>query len=82
MGSLNLALQKQWNSWTGKLSVNDVLFTSYWRTENQFGNLNINGSGGSDSRNVSLYLSYSFGQNDVKEKRRRDSAAEEEKNRL
>ena len=82
IGSLNLALQKRWNNWTGKVTFNDVLFTSPWRAENRFGDLFLTGTGGSDSRNVSLYLSYTFGQNDVKEKRRRESAAEDEKNRL
>ena len=82
IGSLNLALQKRWNNWTGKVTFNDVLFTSPWRAENRFGDLFLTGTGGSDSRNLSLYLSYTFGQNDVKEKRRRESAAEDEKNRL
>ena len=82
IGSLNLALQKRWNNWTGKVTFNDVLFTSPWRAENRFGDLFLTGTGGSDSRNVSFYLSYTFGQNDVKEKRRRESAAEDEKNRL
>lgn len=82
IGSLNLALQKRWNNWTGKVTFNDVLFTSPWRAENRFGDLFLTGTGGSDSRNVSLFVSYTFGQNDVKEKRKRESAAEEEKNRL
>lgn len=82
IGSLNLAIQKRWKDWTGKLSFNDVLFTSPWRAENRFGNLFLTGRGGGDSRNVSFFLSYTFGQNDVKEKGRRNSGAEDEKNRL
>ena len=82
IGSLSLALQKRWDKWTGKVSFNDVLFTSPWRAENRFGDLFLTGTGGSDSRNVSLYLSYTFGQNDVKEKRRRSSAADDEKGRI
>ncbi len=82
MGSLSLALQKRWDKWTGKVSFNDVLFTSPWRAENRFGDLFLTGTGGSDSRNVSLFLSYTFGQKDIKDKRRRNSGAEDEKNRL
>jgi len=82
IGSLSLALQKRWDNWTGKVTFNDVLFTSPWRAENRFGDLFLTGTGGSDSRNVSLYLSYTFGQNDVKEKRRRSSGAEDEKGRI
>ncbi len=63
-------------------SFNDVLFTSPWRAGNRFGDLFLTGTGRSDSRYVSLYLSYTFGQNDVKEKRRRSTAAEDEKGRI
>ncbi|MBL4706889.1 MAG: TonB-dependent receptor family protein [Flavobacteriales bacterium] len=82
IGSLNLAIQKRWKDWTGKLSFNDVLYTSPWRAENKFGDLFLTGTGGGDSRNISFFLSYTFGQSDVKEKRRRNSGAEDEKNRI
>ena len=82
IGSLNLALQKTWKSWTAKVSVNDILYTVPWRAENKFGDLAISGTGGGDSRNVVFFLSYSFGHNDVKEKRKRSTGSEDEQNRL
>lgn len=82
MGALSLALSKKYKSWTGKVSFNDVLFTSFWRAENDFAGVSISGKGGNDSRNVTLFLSYAFGQKDVKEKRRRKSGSEDEQNRL
>ena len=82
MGALGIAVSKNYKKWTGKLSFNDVLFTSFWRAENDFAGVRISGRGGNDSRNVTLFLSYAFGQNDVKEKRRRKSGSEDEQNRL
>jgi len=82
MGALSIAASKSYKNWTGKLSFNDILFTSFWRAENEFAGVSITGSGGSDSRNVTLFLSYAFGQKDVKEKRRRESGSEDEQNRL
>lgn len=82
IGSLNLAVQKSWKQWTTKLSFNDILYTVPWRADNRFGNLYLNGTGGSDSRNVRFYVSYSFGQKDVKAAKTRKSGAEDEQNRL
>ncbi|MAY84683.1 MAG: TonB-dependent receptor [Flavobacteriales bacterium] len=82
LGSLNLAVQRSWNSWTAKLSFNDVLYTIPWRAENRFGDLYLTGTGGSDSRNVRLYLSYTFGQKDVKTAKKRSSSSEDEQNRM
>lgn len=82
IGALNLALQKSWGNWTAKVSYNDILYTIPWRAETRFGNLAINGTGGADSRNISFFLSYAFGQSDVKESRRRESGAEDEQNRI
>lgn len=82
IGSLNLAVQKSWKQWTTKLSFNDILYTVPWRADNRFGNLYLNGTGGSDSRNIRFYVSYSFGQKDVKAAKTRKSGAEDEQNRL
>lgn len=82
IGALNLAVQKNWKSLTAKLSFNDILYTIPWRANNRFGNLFLTGTGGSDSRNVSFFLSYSFGQNDVKTARKRKSASEDEQKRM
>ncbi len=82
IGSLNLAVQKTWKQWSAKLSVNDVLYSVPWRAENRFGNLYLTGTGGSDSRNVRLYLSYTFGRSDVKATKKRKSGSEDEQNRI
>lgn len=82
IGSLNLAIQKTWKQWTTKLSVNDVLYTVPWRADNRFGNLYLNGTGGTDSRSVRFYVAYNFGSKDVKSTKSRKSGAEDEQNRL
>ena len=82
LGSLNLAVQRAWGPWNAKLSFNDVLYTIPWRAENRFGDLYIQGTGGSDSRNIRLYLSYAFGQNDVKTARKRKSGSEDLQKRM
>jgi len=82
LGSLNIALQKTWQHWTAKITVNDLLYTIPWSGTTQFGNLFIDGSGGSDSRNINFYVQYSFGNSDVKNNRKRDGSSEDEKGRI
>ncbi|MBC8753502.1 TonB-dependent receptor [Kordia sp. YSTF-M3] len=82
LGSLNLAVQKSWKNWTGKITVNDVLYTIPWQGVTQFGDLMIDGRGGNDSRNINFYIRYSFGNSEVKEARNRDGSLEDEKNRI
>jgi hypothetical protein len=82
LGSLNLAIQRSWKKWTAKVTVNDVLYTIPWRGVTQFGDLHIEGRGGSDSRNVNFYLQYSFGNNDVKDSKNRKGGVEDEKSRI
>ncbi|MDP5077846.1 MAG: TonB-dependent receptor [Nonlabens sp.] len=84
LGSLNLAAQKKYldNNLLVRLAFNDVLFTSRWQGTTQFGDLFINGRGGGDSRNVTVSLTYKFGNNEVKKARSRDTSAEEEKSRV
>ncbi|KQC33013.1 TonB-dependent receptor [Nonlabens sp. YIK11] len=84
LGSLNLALQKKFinDKLNVRLSFNDVLFTSFWKGTTRFGQLVIDGSGGSDSRNVALGLTYNFGSSDVKKARSRDTGLEDEKDRV
>jgi len=82
IGALGVALSKSYKNWTGKLAFNDILYTSPWRAENNFGGVSITGTGGNDSRSITLFLSYAFGQKDVKEKRRRNSGSEEEQDRI
>lgn len=82
LGSLTIGVEKKWENWTAKLSLNDVLYTSYWNATTEFPGLRINGAGGSDSRQVRLYLSYSFGMNDVKNLKYRDGSSEDERGRV
>ncbi|KAB8152279.1 TonB-dependent receptor [Kordia sp. TARA_039_SRF] len=82
LGSLNIAVQKSWGNWTGKITMNDVLYTIPWQGSTQFGDLRIDGRGGSDSRNINFYLRYSFGNSDVKKAQQRDGSLEDEKGRI
>ncbi|WGD34992.1 TonB-dependent receptor [Olleya sp. YS] len=84
LGSLNLAIQKKFidNKLTARLAFNDVLFTSPWRGDTQFGDLVILGNGGGDSRQIRFNLSYNFGRDDVKKARKRNTGLEDEKNRI
>mgnify|MGYP002620820020 CR=1 FL=1 len=83
MGSLDLAVQKKFfkDRLSVRLFCNDVLFTSYWRADLQYGDLLIDGSGGWESRKVGINLSYNFGNKEVKKIRDRKTSIEEEENR-
>ena len=65
-----------------RIAFSDVLFTSPWQGNTEFGNLIINGDGGNDSRQVRFNLSYNFGNDLVKKERKRNTGLEDEKNRL
>ncbi|MET1260200.1 TonB-dependent receptor [Flagellimonas sp. DF-77] len=84
LGSLNLAFQQKFfdDRFTGRLSFNDILYTVPWRGTTQFGNLFIDGSGGSDSRQVAFSLTYDFGRNEIKKARKRKTGLEDENNRI
>ncbi|MEO0572610.1 MAG: outer membrane beta-barrel family protein [Bacteroidota bacterium] len=84
IGSLNLAFQKKLfdNRFTARLSFNDILFTSPWNGTTQFGDLFINGRGGSDSRQVAFGLTYDFGRNEIKKARKRKTGLTDENNRI
>lgn len=84
LGSLNLAIQKKFfnDKLNIRLGVDDVLFTSPWSGTTQFGDLFIDGSGGSDSRQFKINLTYNFGSNEVKKARKRSTGLEDEKNRI
>jgi len=84
LGALNIAFQKRFfdNKLTARLAFNDILYSSPWRGDTQFGALTINGNGGNDSRQVRLNLSYNFGRNEVKKARKRNTGIENEKNRI
>ncbi|WP_422348781.1 TonB-dependent receptor domain-containing protein [Flagellimonas sp.] len=84
LGSLNLAFQKKFldNKVTGRLSFNDILYTVPWRGTTQFGNLFIDGNGGSDSRQMAFSFTYDFGRNEIKKARKRKTGLEDENKRI
>ncbi len=84
LGSLNVAFQKKYfkEELTARLAFNDILYTVPWRGTTQFGELFINGSGGSDSRQVAFSLSYDFGRSEIKKARNRKTGLEDEKGRI
>ena len=84
LGSLNLAFQKKLfeDRFTARLSFNDILFTVPWNGTTQFGDLFIDGRGGSDSRQVAFGLTYDFGRNEIKKARKRKTGLQDENDRI
>ena len=84
LGAMNIAIQKKFfdDKLTARLAFNDIFFTSPWKGTTRFGDLVINGDGGSDSRQIRFNLSYNFGRNEIKEARKRDTGLEDEKSRI
>ena len=84
LGSLNVAFQKKYfnDKLTARLAFNDILYTIPWRGTTQFGNLFIDGSGGSDSRQAAVSLTYDFGRDEIKKSRNRKTGLEDEKDRI
>ncbi|MEM1328164.1 MAG: outer membrane beta-barrel protein [Bacteroidota bacterium] len=84
LGSLDLAVQKKlWNDQLAvRLAFGDILYTSPWRGQMQFGELFIDGTGGWESRRMRLNLTYTFGNSEVKRARRRSTGLEDESKRV
>ncbi|NQX78815.1 TonB-dependent receptor [Gilvibacter sp.] len=84
LGSLDVALQKKFfnDKLTLRVAGSDILFTSPWQGVTEFGDLIIDGSGGSDSRQFRLSLNYNFGSDEVKKARKRKTAIEDESGRI
>ena len=84
LGSLNVAFQQKLfdDRFTARLSFNDILYTIPWRGVTQFGDLFINGTGGSDSRQVAFGLTYDFGRNEIKKARKRKTGLQDENDRI
>ena len=84
LGSLDFALQKKFfdNKLSASLSLTDALYTSPWRADAEFNNIPITGDGGYESRQVRFNLSYLFGNPELKSRRERKAASEEELKRI
>ncbi|MCB0705337.1 MAG: TonB-dependent receptor [Saprospiraceae bacterium] len=81
--SLNLGLQRRFlnDQLNVRVSANDIFFTSGWSGVSSFNGLESIGSGNWDSRRVSLSISYNFGNQKVKS-RRRNTGIEDEAGRV
>jgi outer membrane receptor protein involved in Fe transport len=79
--SLNLGLQKRFfnNQLNVKLAVNDIFYESGWSGTSEFGGLSFDGMGNWDSRRASLSLSYLFGNQNVKARKRKSGLEDESK---
>jgi iron complex outermembrane receptor protein len=60
-----------------KLSANDIFFQSGWTGSSDFNGQNSTGAGNWDSRSVALSLSYAFGNQKVKSRKRETGLSEE-----
>lgn len=79
--ALNLGLQKKFfnDKLNVKLSANDLFYQSGWNGISEFDSQINEGSGAWDSRNVALSLSYNFGNQKVKSRKRQTGIDNEAK---
>ncbi len=77
--ALNLGLQRKFlnDQLNVRLSANDIFFESGWDGVSVFDGLVSEGSGNWDSRNVSLSVSYNFGNQQVKSRKRKTGLEDE-----
>lgn len=77
--ALNLGLQKKFlkDQLNVKLSANDIFFQSGWTGVSDFNGQFSRGGGNWDSRNVALSLSYAFGNQKVKSRKRKTGLEDE-----
>ncbi len=79
--SLNLGLQRKFlqDKLNVRLSANDIFYQSGWDGVSVFNGLRSAGSGEWDSRRVALSLSYAFGNQNVKSRKRKTGLEDEAK---
>ena len=84
MYSLDAGLQKTFldGKLSAKVSVSDLFNTMQWGGISDFGGLYIEASGGWESRQLKLNVSYNFGNQQVKASRKRRTGLEEENSRI
>lgn len=77
--SLNLGLQKKFfeDKLNMRITVNDIFFESGWTGVSEFNGLISTGGGNWDSRRASLSLSYNFGNQNVKSRKRKTGLEDE-----
>lgn len=76
-----MGLQKKFfrDALTVRLSANDIFYQSGWSGVSIFNGLTSSGGGQWDSRRAALSLSYNFGNQNVKSRKRRIGLEEEAK---
>ena len=77
--ALNLGLQRKFlnDQLNVKLSANDIFYQSGWDGYSKFDGLVSEGNGRWDSRNVNLSVSYNFGNQQVKSRKRKTGLEDE-----
>jgi iron complex outermembrane recepter protein len=81
--SLNLGLQRRFfkEKMNVRLTFNDIFYKTGWSGTSEFNGLVTSGNGAWDSRRGSLSISYNFGNNNVKS-RKRETGLEQEAKRV
>lgn len=81
--ALNTGVQKSFlnKSLKLKLNIDDIFATNYWKGTLNYQNVNLRVQNNYINRRVSFNISYSFGNQNVKSARSRNTATEEMKNR-
>lgn len=84
LGALNTSISKSLMNDKLKLFVNfnDILFTSPWYGDMEYGGLAINGTGGRDSRQIEFGLTYRFGNDQVKALKANEGGLKSESERV
>jgi len=84
LGSLDAGLSKTVlkNKGTIKASVSDVFRTLHWTATSDFAGQSIRGQGAFESRQLKLFFTYRFGNNQVKAARQRKAGSDEESKRV
>ncbi len=77
--SLNLGLQRKFfdDQLNVRVSANDIFYESWWSGVSEFNGLISSGRGLNDSRRVSISLSYNFGNQNVKSRKRKTGIEDE-----
>ncbi len=79
--SLNVGLQRKFfqDRLNVRLNATDLFYQSFWEGYSEFNGLRSEGKGLSDSRRVNLSVSYNFGNQNVKSRKRKTGLEEEGK---
>ncbi|MEO0789131.1 MAG: TonB-dependent receptor [Bacteroidota bacterium] len=82
--SLDLGIQKKFfeDRLNVRLSVTDITYQSNWSGFSEFNGQRANGEGFRDSRRVGVNMTYSFGSNEIRASRRRQTGMEAESGRV